>query len=72
SNFENVVKMARNVEDISKVKLILNESHPNKDLEVPDPYYGGHQGFDYVMELIMDGCQNLFDEMCAQLQSESK
>ena len=46
SNFENVVKMARNTEDISKVKLILNESFPNKNLEVPDPYYGGDSGLD--------------------------
>ena len=55
-----------------KFKLFCEYCHGHKDKEVPDPYYGGHQGFDYMMELIIDGCQNLFDEMCAQLQSESK
>jgi protein-tyrosine phosphatase len=56
SNFENVIKMARNVEDIAKVKLILNESHPNKDLEVPDPYYGGDSGFDNVFKMLNEAC----------------
>jgi len=56
SNFSNIVKMARNPEDISKVKLILNESHPNKDLEVPDPYYGGDSGFDDVFTMLNEAC----------------
>ncbi|MEJ6791441.1 MAG: low molecular weight protein-tyrosine-phosphatase [Lacinutrix sp.] len=56
SNFENVVKMARNVEDISKVRLILNEIHPNKNLEVPDPYYGGDSGFDDVYNMLDEAC----------------
>ena len=56
SNFDNVIKMARNVEDIAKVKLILNESHPDKDLEVPDPYYGGDSGFDDVFNMLDEAC----------------
>lgn len=59
SNFENVVKMARNTEDISKVKLILNESFPNKNLEVPDPYYGGDSGFDNVYNMLDIACNNI-------------
>lgn len=56
SNFENVVRMAQNIEDISKVKLILNESEPNKNLEVPDPYYGGNSGFDDVYNMLNEAC----------------
>ena len=56
SNFENVVRMAQNIEDISKVKLILNESEPNKNLEVPDPYYGGNSGFDDVYNMLDEAC----------------
>lgn len=52
SNYANIVKLAKNEEDIQKVKLILNESHPGKDLEVPDPYYGGEQGFIEVYNLL--------------------
>lgn len=55
-----------------KFKLFCDYCRWHKDQEVPDPYYGGNQGFDYVMELIMDGCQNLFDQACAQMQVGSK
>lgn len=33
--------------------------------EVPDPYYGGDKGFDYVLDLVEDACQNLFDKLKA-------
>ncbi len=29
--------------------------------EIPDPYYGGNEGFEQVISLLEDGCQNLFD-----------
>ncbi len=57
SNFKNVVKLARNDNDISKVKLILNEVHPKKDFEVPDPYYGGDQGFENVYNMLDEACE---------------
>ena len=52
SNYNNIVSLARNDKDISKVKLILNESHPGQNLNVPDPYYGGDQGFIDVFKLL--------------------
>ena len=52
SNRSNVLSLARNKEDESKVKMILNESNPSMDLEVPDPYYGGDQGFIDVFNLL--------------------
>lgn len=52
SNYNNIISLARNDTDISKVKLILNESHPDQDLSVPDPYYGGDQGFIDVYNLL--------------------
>lgn len=29
------------------------------DLDVPDPYYGGPEGFDHVYEIVLDGCKGL-------------
>lgn len=52
SNYANIISLARNDKDVSKVKLILNESHPGQDLSVPDPYYGGDQGFIDVFKLL--------------------
>lgn len=52
SNRDNMLKLARNDEDRAKVKLILNEIHPGEDLSVPDPYYGGDQGFIDVYNML--------------------
>ena len=52
SNLKNVLSLARNQEEIAKVKLILDETHPNQGLEVPDPYFGGNQGFIDVYKML--------------------
>ncbi|CAL2076300.1 low molecular weight protein-tyrosine-phosphatase [Tenacibaculum sp. 190524A05c] len=56
SNFNNILDLARNSEDESKVKMILNESNPNQNLNVPDPYYGGDQGFENVYNMLDEAC----------------
>lgn len=52
SNFQNIIKLARNSQDKEKVKLYLNELYPHTEKEVPDPYYGDAQGFDDVIQLL--------------------
>ncbi|MDX1651342.1 MAG: low molecular weight protein-tyrosine-phosphatase [Brumimicrobium sp.] len=52
SNYQNVVSLARTKEDENKVQLILNVSKPGKDMEVPDPYFGGDRGFREVFEML--------------------
>ena len=52
SNYDNVVRLARNETDRNKVQLIL-ELLPNQiEIEVPDPYYGGQEGFEDVFDLL--------------------
>lgn len=52
SNFNNIIALAKSEEEKSKVKMILNESHPGMNLAVPDPYYGGDKGFMEVYDLL--------------------
>lgn len=52
SNYNNVIHLAGNTDDKQKVRLILNELEPEMNLEVPDPYYGGEQGFIDVFKLL--------------------
>ncbi len=59
SNYSNVVALASSEEDRAKVHLMLNELHPNQDLEVPDPYFGGEQGFTDVYNLLDDATNAL-------------
>lgn len=63
SNFSNVLSLARSKSDEAKVELILNLSHPNRDLEVPDPYFGGDQGFSDVYRLLDDATDVLLNEL---------
>ncbi|GAA0346114.1 low molecular weight protein-tyrosine-phosphatase [Bowmanella denitrificans] len=44
-----------------KVKLFL-EYTEQEELEVPDPYYGGRQGFELVLDLIEQGCEVLLSK----------
>ena len=52
SNNANVLQLARNEDDKKKVQLILNQSYPGQNIEVPDPYYGGEEGFIEVYHLL--------------------
>lgn len=63
SNYQNILKLARNAADEKKVKMILNETHPNKNLSVPDPYYGGNQGFENVYNMLDEACEIIADKL---------
>ena len=56
-NYRDVVSLARNEEDIVKVKMILNEVFPNENLDVPDPYLGGDFGFKNVYKMLDEACE---------------
>ena len=46
-----------------KVRLLL-EWHPDEAIqEVPDPYYGGGDGFVYMYDLIEAGCDVLLEDL---------
>ncbi len=50
---------------------LLREFDPaaeSGDLEIPDPYYGGRDGFEHVLDLCEAACRGLL----AQLETESR
>ena len=55
SNYKNVIALARNKSDQSKVDLLLNESQPGTNARVPDPYYEG--GFEGVYQMVAEACE---------------
>lgn len=59
SNLNNIIKLARNEQDKEKTKLFLDYSYPNQNKNVPDPYYGGEEGFEEVYQLLDEAC-NIF------------
>lgn len=56
SNYDNIIKLSNSNKSKSKVKMILNESYPNQNLNVPDPYYGGDSGFKNVFNMLDEAC----------------
>jgi len=66
SNQNNILQFARNKVDKNKVMLFLSFNHPNKNLSVPDPYYGGEQGFEAVYQMLNTAC----DEFIKTLKNE--
>ncbi|MFD2603182.1 low molecular weight protein-tyrosine-phosphatase [Flavobacterium suzhouense] len=57
SNLSDVQKLAPNASAKAKVKLMMNEVHPGKNVNVPDPYYGGPEGFDNVYDMLDEACE---------------
>lgn len=59
SNYKDVIALAPNEEAKLKVKLILNEIFPNENVDVPDPYYGGQDGFENVFDMLDQACEEI-------------
>ena len=62
--------LARAPDDEARAKVrLLREFDPAAvaagDLDVPDPYYGGPNGFDHVLDLVEAACRGLLDEVRA-------
>ena len=65
SNFQNLVELDLKHEYTHKI-LKLTDYCSNKYpsiQEVPDPYYGGAEGFNIVLDIVEDACQNLVKEI---------
>ena len=56
-NYSKIISLARNQEDMNKVDLILNEIYPKEYKSVPDPYYGGDEGFQNIYNLLETSCE---------------
>ncbi|MBT3174449.1 MAG: low molecular weight phosphotyrosine protein phosphatase [Lentimicrobiaceae bacterium] len=54
SNLRNLSDMARNSNDLTKLCKITDFSNNFNHQEVPDPYYGGDQGFELVLDILED------------------
>ena len=46
-----------------RMKRLTDFCQQHSDQQVPDPYYGGDQGFEHVLDLIEDACGNLLQSI---------
>ncbi|WP_053992604.1 low molecular weight protein-tyrosine-phosphatase [Mangrovimonas sp. TPBH4] len=63
SNYNNIIKLARNQKDIVKVQKILDVDTNFANKDVPDPYYGDMGDFEHVYTLLDAVCQKIVKEL---------
>lgn len=62
-NYRDILRLDSQGKYTHKVKKICDFCRRHTDTEVPDPYYGGTEGFRYVIDLLMDACEGFLDEL---------
>ena len=60
-NYEDLMHLAPSVEATHKIKKMASFLKQRQMSYIQDPYYMGAEGFSLVLDLLEDGCQNLFD-----------
>lgn len=51
----------------AKIRLFCEFCTDHTETEVPDPYYGGEQGFEHVLDLLEDGCRGVLRHIRSSL-----
>tara|TARA_R110000868_G_scaffold186282_4_gene428687 strand:- start:1178 stop:1633 length:456 start_codon:yes stop_codon:yes gene_type:complete len=64
NNFNDIIHLTKEKNQLNKVKLLLNEANLNTT-EVPDPYYDDN-GFEHVFHLIDDACEIIAKKLSVQ------
>ncbi len=62
NNYDDVISMARNENDVKKIDYIMNASRPNTNTVVPDPYYGIEGGFSMVFDMLDEACNGIIEK----------
>lgn len=66
-NERNIRALDRENRHAAKIRLFCDFCTDHAEREVPDPYYGGPEGFEHVLDLIEDGCEGLLREVKSRL-----
>ncbi|TNF41708.1 MAG: low molecular weight phosphotyrosine protein phosphatase [Bacteroidetes bacterium] len=63
-------RRARNEDDLRKIHKMTDFRKVWNYDEVPDPYYGGEEGFELVLDLLEDSCEGLLEKLTTQNGTE--
>ncbi|MDZ7965781.1 MAG: low molecular weight protein-tyrosine-phosphatase [Nostoc sp. DedSLP03] len=62
-NYQNILTLDRTKQYQHKVRLMCDFCSLHTLKEVPDPYYGGQEGFNQVIDLLIDACEGLLTKV---------
>jgi protein-tyrosine phosphatase len=71
-NYSDVQNAATNKEQMIKVDLILNVLHPGKNMPVPDPFYGGNNGFEKTYQLLDEATELIAQQLKNKDRTDGK
>lgn len=60
-NYDDIIALETTGKYHDKVHLMCEFCSRHKLKEVPDPYYGGTEGFNQVIDLLVDACEGLLE-----------
>ena len=70
-NHQDIVALDPDGQYRDRVRLMCDFCQHHREREVPDPYYGGTEGFNRVIDLLMDACEGLLQEIVQRQQLSS-
>ncbi|MDR0940555.1 MAG: low molecular weight phosphotyrosine protein phosphatase [Mediterranea sp.] len=62
-NIDDLRERAPSPEEWAKIRRMTEYCTRHADTHVPDPYYGGAEGFEHVIDLLEDACAGLLREI---------
>lgn len=62
-NVNDLQDLASNEEDLNKIYKMTDFCSRGGHYSVPDPYYGGSDGFELVLDILEDACEGLLNEV---------
>jgi len=70
SNYNDLLSLAPDEQSKSKVVKLTSFIENSPWDEVPDPYYGGPEGFELVLDILEIGCNGLFRHLTQDKKSQ--
>jgi protein-tyrosine phosphatase len=61
-NYSEVKRISKENWNVQKVDLLMNSATPLQNINVPDPWYGGEDGYHQVYAMIADACDAIIEQ----------
>ncbi len=63
SNYDSCKAVALKREHLEKLTLMSEFTPSFKQKDIPDPYYGEEDGFELVLDMVTEGCENILKKL---------